>query len=496
MADTNTNNKGGKMKTVLIVGIILLAIAVPSLLGLFLKKNLAKIMGDIGTPVTVEKATKGSLTQDLEVVGTIQSEEVKSYYSPVSALISSCDLKSGDLVSSGDRLLNFDTEKLKEQLDQAELEKQMSLYGSDITIKSVDYAGGKAAKAAKDYEEAKAYVAHYNEVVGSLSNRINAANKLQKEQAELAAEVEALTKAVTADPSDKKSKKKLTKKKEKLDELTKELKKIDIDDLNLAYQNASSDLAEYKAMEQQYEATKEADPTAGLQKAQQSVSKQLANMSTLSLEETIEKAEKGINADFDGIVLESAAADGMMVSEGMELFRIADTKNMKVVVAAGKNDLEKLEKGQKATIKVGGREYNGVVSEISRIASTNASGAVAVDVDLHIENPDDSLILGTEAKSTIQTAEKKDIVLVPMVCLNYSSDSTFVYIVKDNKLVKSVVETGISDDEMIEIISGVEDGDEIVKNVTSDLEEGMDVKAVHEKDGETDDKDKKDKKDK
>ena len=495
MADNNTEKqKKGFFRPWMLVIIIALVIAVPALVNMLLKNGIAKIMGKVGTPVTVETAVKGSLTQELEISGSLASEEIRSYYSPVTCVISSCDLKTGDTVSSGEKLVSFDVEGLEEQLNEVELQKQVSLYGSDIAIKSVDYASGKAAEAAKDYEEAKAYVAHYNEVVGNLAFRVGEATKLQKQQAEVAAEVDALTKALEKDPTDKKTAKQLAKKSEKLKEITKKVKEADIDGLNSAYQQASADLAEYKALEQQYEAQKESDPTASLQKKQQAVSKQIAEMSTDSLEETIEKAKKGINADFDGVVVASAAAGGMGVSEGMELFQIADTSRIKVVIAAGKSDLEKLQKGQKAKVKVLDKEYDAHVSDIGRIANVSSTGSVTVDVDLHIDNPDDSIILGTEGKCTIQTAEKNDIVLVPMVCLNYSSDSTFVYLVKDGKLVKSVVETGISDDEMIEITSGVQEGDEVAKNVTSEMTEGMDATAVHEKDEDKDKDGKDDKK--
>ena len=43
------------------------------------------------------------------------------------------------------------------------------------------------------------------------------------------------------------------------------------------------------------------------------------------------------------------------------------------------------------------------------------------------------------------------------------------------------METGISDDEMIEIISGVEEGDELAKNLTPELTEGSEVVAKHAK---------------
>ncbi|MCR5337858.1 MAG: efflux RND transporter periplasmic adaptor subunit [Lachnospiraceae bacterium] len=475
-----TENKKGFFRAWMLIPIILVAIAIPTILGTVLKNTLSKAAGKVGTPVTVETAVKGSLTQQVEISGTIATEGEKTYYSPVSAVISKCDLKTGDTIKKGDMLVEYDIEDLQKQLEDAQLQQKASLIGSDIAIKSVNVSQQKAAEAAKNYEEAEAYVAHYNEVVGNLAFKLGEAKKVQADIATVKAEIEELTKTLKADPEDKKAAKKLTKKQEKLKELSKTYAEYDVETLTAAYEQNSADLAEYKALKEQYNATKEADPTAGLQKEQQAVNKEIAQKSTESIEEAIAEAEKGVSAEFTGVVTASAAAGGMAVSEGMQLFSVADTSKIKVVLQVGKNDLEKIQLNQKAIIKVGDREYSGYVSDIARIASTSASGTISVDVSVHIDNPDDSLIFGTEAKVTIDTAEKKDIILIPMVCLNYASDSTFCYVVRDKKLEKVTVTCGISNDELIEITSGINDGDEVVRNVTSDLTEGMDVNPIHE----------------
>ena len=55
-----------------------------------------------------------------------------------------------------------------------------------------------------------------------------------------------------------------------------------------------------------------------------------------------------------------------------------------------------------------------------------------------------------EAKVSIQTAEEKDILLIPGASVNYSSDGIFCYVLKDGVIEKRNIETGISDDEYIE----------------------------------------------
>ena len=478
MAESNQNKKKGFNPVLIVVIILILAVvvAVPTII----KKQVQKVMGGVGTPVDAETVQLGSLSQVVELSGIVQSEESKTYFAPVSAKIDNCDLKEGDLVKAGDLLTGFDTSDLEQQLEVANLEQQVSTYGSDITIRAVEAAQQKAGEAQVKYDEAGAYVAHFNEAVGSIQTQLTEAASLQNKQATLAASVQELTASLAADPENKKLQKELKKAQKELDGVNKKLEGYDVAQLQAALEVCSGDLAEYKALREQYDAQKEQDPTAGLQKQQQAVSKELAKKSSENLESIITKARQGVRCEFDGVVVEAAAKEGMVVSEGMSLFTVQSTKDLKVTIPVGKNDLEKIKEGQQADIRIGGKEYTGSVENISRLASATSGGAVAVDVDIHIDDPDDGIIIGTEGKVSIETAEKKDIVTIPMVCLNFSSDSTFVYLIKDGKLTRSDVQTGISDDENIEIISGVSEGDEVVRNVPADATEGMEVIAKHE----------------
>ena len=74
---------------------------------------------------------------------------------------------------------------------------------------------------------------------------------------------------------------------------------------------------------------------------------------------------------------------------------------------------------------------------------------------------------------TVQTAEEKDILLIPSVSVNYSSDGVFCYVLADGINEKREIETGISDEEFIQMLSGVKEGEKVVTNVTGTIEEGM-----------------------
>ncbi|MFZ1290209.1 MAG: hypothetical protein WAR79_08965, partial [Melioribacteraceae bacterium] len=64
----------------------------------------------------------------------------------------------------------------------------------------------------------------------------------------------------------------------------------------------------------------------------------------------------------------------------------------------------------------------------------------------------------------------------PKTALRNENNYKVVYKVKDNKAYKVNVETGKDFDQYIEIVNGLENGDEIIDNLNESVKEGIKVK--------------------
>ncbi len=447
------------------------------LIGVFVSQ-MASAMSGMGTPVEVTEALKGNIAQTVDTSGTVSSEESKTYFADVTAQVDTLNVMAGQSIKKGDVLLSYNTEDLEDALYQTELESKISTYGADAAIVGIDSAQKKAADAAVNYEDAKKYVAHYTECVGQANAQLGQATALSEEQGRLAAEIDRLTKKLQNNPKDKKAAEVLEKTEKEYKKVTKELKNYDIASIQSSLETCSADLAEYKALMKEYEMSKEGDPAASLSRAQQSVMKESAQHAKKSVADQLEVAKAGVKADFDGIVSEVTAVAGQTATEGMQLFTVYNSNELKVTLAVTKYDMNKLALGQKAEIKINENEYVGTVSNISRIATMNSSGTSTVNVDIHIDNPDENIILGMDAKVSVQTAEEKDILIIPSASVNYSSKGVFCYVLADGIIEKREIETGISDDEFIQVVSGLKEGDKVVTNVTGTIQEGMPATAM------------------
>ena len=116
---------------------------------------------------------------------------------------------------------------------------------------------------------------------------------------------------------------------------------------------------------------------------------------------------------------------------------------------------------------------------MSRIEKkTSEDGATpGIRVELKVDEPDDSIILGIEAKTNVRTAMLAYALLVPTDAVCSDDDGDYVFVIKDNKALRRPVEVGVRNDEMVEITSGLQEGETVGWDDMSELTDGQKVKV-------------------
>lgn len=196
---------------------------------------------------------------------------------------------------------------------------------------------------------------------------------------------------------------------------------------------------------------------------------------------------------------------------------VADLSEMEAQVNVDENDIVNVELGQEASIEVDalfGETLIGTVYEISNSANTNDEGTTnqktEFEVKIAITSETSRLRPGMTTSADISTRTKVGVLGVPIQSVavrtidqltlegedvsdaenRFTADADgFVEIVfcveKDGRVVARQVVTGIQSDDMIEIISGVEENEEVVtgsyRAISSDLSNGEKVVIVNGK---------------
>ena len=482
--------------------------------------------------VTIAEASLGSVSQTVEGSGTVQSEEVKTYFSPVAATVSDFDLKVGDTVEAGETLLTFDAAELDKLYKQAELTGSAANYGyqDSLAKNGENVAEYNRSSAALDIinrqlDEEDDNLDHLNdrvrEYTGYQGDSASKLESLKAQQSEAKAAIAALADAKTAlqtaeaqlgastlDPSSQEYKQlqdavtyakgeveRVTPAAQQAEASLPDLEKkiqeeqdhynsvvVKLDEYEGRLKDSQENKQKLETSKSKEEGIKDSSDAAILSSAAKSELAANNNLSSLNAQMTkddIQEGKNGIRAEFSGVVTKADAVPGGPTAKGGELLTVASSEDVVVEMSITKYDLEKMSEGQEAVITLAGHEYTGKVTKLSRIAEKNDKGTPVVTAQIKIDNPDKNIYLGLEAKVAVHGNEVKDVIVVPTECINSGQDGDFCYIVKDGVLVKKNVETGLASDSLTEIKSGLEFGDVVVSGgITTGLEEGMRVTAV------------------
>ena len=283
-------------------------------------------------------------------------------------------------------------------------------------------------------------------------------------------------------------------------------------------------VANYEIAEQDYESAKESVNAAEyiLSSAQARVADARENLRLTSMTAPMSGIVSKLPVELGETVL------GTSQFQGTEVMRIADLSKMEVQVDVNENDIIRISVGDTAIIDVDSYSYmdktfKGIVTHIANTANDKVSADAVTEFEVRIlilNSSYQDLIKeeglkypfrpGMTASVDIITEVKKDILTVPLASVTTRSEDDkdseedssaankladeevkeVVFVVSEGKAVKTEVETGISDFDRIEIISGVEEGTEVVSGpflaVSKRLKDGDDVESK------SDDQEKKD----
>lgn len=255
--------------------------------------------------------------------------------------------------------------------------------------------------------------------------------------------------------------------------------------LESALESASDELAELQSDLASEKAIAEADSTSLTkeEKEKLKVTDNLSELDAKSAKELVEEGKKGITAEFNGIVSKADIKQGAAVTQGMELFTIQNTDKASVDVTLSKYDYDTVKEGQSAEITLGDNTYQGTVTKMSHIAVQNEKGTPVISATVSINDPDDDIFLGVDAKVKIHAASAKNVVTLPVEVVNIGKDGSFCYVIEDGLVTKRDIITGISSEDYVEVIDGIKEGEEVISDL-GDYTEGMEVQAVSEQTGE------------
>ncbi len=188
--------------------------------------------------------------------------------------------------------------------------------------------------------------------------------------------------------------------------------------------------------------------------------------------------EADIVSPITGVVALKNIEIGEMVKESTDMFVIMSVDQVYVSINVSEKQLGKIKKGQAAEFTsdgTGSEIFKGRVDLISPLLDSETR---SLEVKILAENKKNLLKPGMFAKVSIITDKIIGAIFIPKTSSVQENNLTYIFIIKNGTAFRQKVETGIISGDLIEITSGVKQGDVIAGGNVKFLTDGVKINAV------------------
>lgn len=190
-----------------------------------------------------------------------------------------------------------------------------------------------------------------------------------------------------------------------------------------------------------------------------------------------QRANLKLVSPVDAVVVAREAEPGNTVVAGQAVLRLVDPASLWVKTRIDQAQSGVVAVGQAAQIVLRSRQNEVLSGKVARVELQGDSVTEERLVQVAFDALPANLTLGELAEVTIVQAPVKDGLLVPSAAVKRANQQEGVWRIEDGKTRFQTVKTGVSTlDGQTRIVSGLQEGDEVIVHSTADLTAGLKVR--------------------
>ena len=386
----------------------------------------AQIPEEKGVPIQIAPVQRGEINSFLKITGLVEPKETVKVTAKIMGQVKEVLVTEGHKVKAGDILIRLDAEPIQLQVAQAQAAYEAAL----ASLEKV-----KAGPRPEQIKQAEAVMQQ------AKINRDNAEQNYQRME-KLFSEG-----AISAQQHDQ---------------------------AKWQYETAE---AQYQSAKASYELVKKGASPEDIKVVEAQVRQAQAalKIAETQLDNTI------IRAPISGKVTSISVSPGEMVSAAIPLLVILDTSELYVRAGIAESDIASVQIGQQAEILIDAfpqKKFKGeIVTKGAAIDPTTKS----VEIKIKIIEPEVEVPPGVFARVNILVKNNPEALIIPVTALTRKGDQLYVFVFNQGKGVveKRAVVTGVTDGDRVEILEGVQEGEEIVVKGNLTLEDGDQVRVIN-----------------
>lgn len=158
---------------------------------------------------------------------------------------------------------------------------------------------------------------------------------------------------------------------------------------------------------------------------------------------------------------------GAQIQQGSRIAIVSDLSNFKIEGEIADTYGDRIAAGSKAVIKIGNDKLNGIVSEVTPLSR---NGVISFTVQLE-ESNHKRLRSGLKTDVYVMNAIKDDVLRITNGSYYIGKGEYELFVVNGDQLLKRKVQLGDSNFEYVEVVNGLQEGDQVIVSDMSHYKE-------------------------
>ncbi len=213
---------------------------------------------------------------------------------------------------------------------------------------------------------------------------------------------------------------------------------------------------------------------------------QQAEASLELAEASVERArllyeEAFIKAPFDGVLVKRYVSLGDLVGPGVPLFCLQKAGELKLLIKVPERMISQINLGTEVEVQVDAWEGRKFLFKIEKVYPVVDPLSRCVTVELRIDatqakvSDRQKLFPGMFARARLILEKKENILAVPASSIIKGG---FIYVFRNGKVHLTKIDLGLKENDLVEVISGLKEGEEIVVSGQNKLSDGAIAEKV------------------
>jgi membrane fusion protein (multidrug efflux system) len=194
----------------------------------------------------------------------------------------------------------------------------------------------------------------------------------------------------------------------------------------------------------------------------------------------IRLGETRITSPLDGVVsarrLDPGALVGPTAGTG-SLLTVERVDVLRIFIPVNERDVARLKIGQEAHVELDAMPGKRYAGQVVRLSPAFDPVTRTLDAEVHLKNPGE-LRSGMYGRGAIVTEVHTNALVAPVAAVQITNDRSYAYVVRGETVKRVQVTVGVDGGDWLEIVGGLQRGDEIVTAGTDVLSDGSPIRPV------------------